>query len=97
MPSVPQLLSLLLASGAWFRIFDRRSAETRWLKLTSYSADAGRVAFAEFDGNNVLVLNTRQLMDDLLARRSEPIDPTPAAKSALEQYILSQDVGGTLH
>lgn len=97
MPSVPQLLSLLLASGAWFRIFDRRSAETRWLKVTSYSADAGRVAFAEFDGNNVLVLNTRQLMDDLLARRSEPIDPTPAAKSALEQYILSQDVGGTLH
>jgi len=97
MPSVPQLLSLLLASGAWFRIFDRRSAETRWLKVTSYSADAGRVAFAEFDGNNVLVLNTRQLMDDLLTRRSEPIDPTPAAKSALEQYILSQDVGGTLH
>jgi hypothetical protein len=92
-PTPSQLMDMLLTSGAWFRIYDRRRRDTRWLKVTAYRGDGGRVAFAEFDGNNVLTLDTTTLFEDLCSRRSEPIDPTPCAAAMLAHFIRAQATG----
>lgn len=84
-----QLLDLLLTPSAWFRVFDNRSGETRWLKLIGWDVEAQLVSFGEFDTNHPLALSAAQLYHDLMLRRSEPIDPTPAARSALEQHIVN--------
>lgn len=86
-PSVRQILDMLLRPGAWFRVYDPGNGDTRWLKVTVYAGDHRRVAFAEFDGNNSLTLDTDAFFDHLLVRRSEPIDPTPAAHAGLERLI----------
>jgi hypothetical protein len=96
-PSARQILDMLLRHGAWFRVYDPSNGDTRWLKVTAYAGDHRRVAFAEFDGNNSLALDTDIFFGHLLLRRSEPIDPTPAAHAGLERLIadhLARRVGG---
>ncbi|HUP90689.1 MAG TPA: DUF1631 family protein [Solimonas sp.] len=80
-----QLLQLLLGAGSWFRVYDHEHADTRWLKVMSYDPEQRSVMFAEFDGQNTMELQTTVLLDDLCAHRTEPIDPTPAVRTALRQ------------
>lgn len=90
-PASPErLLQLLLTPGAWFRVFDREHGDTRWLKVTVYDEAASRVAFAEFDGRNALNLDGNDLFEDLMSRRSEPIDPSPAGRHLLRELLAAR-------
>ncbi len=79
-----QLLEQLLVIGSWFRVYDRAHLDTRWLKVMSWYPQTQRVSFAEFDGKNVLTQHTRDLIEDLILGRSEPIDPVPSALHLLK-------------
>lgn len=79
-----QLLEQLLVIGSWFRVYDRAHLDTRWLKVMSWYSQTQRVSFAEFDGKNVLTQHTRDLIEDLILGRSEPIDPVPSALHLLK-------------
>lgn len=82
--SPEQLLEQLLQVGSWFRVYDRANLDTRWLKVTSWYPQTQRVSFAEFDGKNVLTLHTKDLYEDLISGRSEPIDSAPTTLSLLQ-------------
>lgn len=79
-----RLLEQLLLVGSWFRVYDRANLDTRWLKITSWYPQTQRVSFAEFDGKNALTLHTRDLYEDLILGRSEPIDTAPATLQLLK-------------
>jgi hypothetical protein len=83
-PSGERLLEQLLQIGSWFRVYDRSNLDTRWLKVTSWYPQTQRVSFAEFDGKNVLTLHTKDLYEDLISGRSEPIDSAPTTLSLLK-------------
>ncbi|WP_162932654.1 DUF1631 family protein [Solimonas sp. K1W22B-7] len=83
-PSPEQMLEQLLQVGSWFRVYDRSNHDTRWLKVTSWYPQTQRVSFAEFDGKNVLTLHTKDLFEDLISGRSEPIDSAPATLNLLK-------------
>jgi len=91
------LLNRLLVTGSWFRVYDRANRDTRWLKVMSWYPQTQRVSFAEFDGNNALTLHTRDLLDDLLVGRSEPIDTSPAALHLLAQLRESAPPRAATH
>ncbi|PPE75213.1 hypothetical protein C3942_05935 [Solimonas fluminis] len=79
-----RLLEQLLQIGSWFRVYDRSNHDTRWLKVTSWYPQTQRVSFAEFDGKNVLTLHTKDLYEDLISGRSEPIDSAPTTLNLLK-------------
>lgn len=83
-PSGERLLEQLLQIGSWFRVYDRSNHDTRWLKVTSWYPQTQRVSFAEFDGKNALTLHTKDLFEDLLTGRSEPIDSAPTTLNLLK-------------
>lgn len=82
-----RLLDLLCAPGAWFRVYDAERRRTRWLKVSSFHPQFDAIAFAEFDGAEALQLRLRNLVEDLRAGRSEPINPDPFAKTLLERLV----------
>lgn len=82
-----QLLEQLVQPGAWFLIHDHDRQQRRWMKTVAYYAGLDCAAFAEFDGGNTLLLKSRMLLDDLLARRSVPVDLGPSARAALDRYL----------
>ena len=84
---VSELLELLITPGAWFLIHDHDRGESRWMKAVAFYAGLDCAAFAEFNGSNTLLLKSRMLLDDLIARRTVPIDLGPAAKSALDRFL----------
>jgi len=84
---VGELLELLIQPGAWFLIFDHDRNESRWMKAVAYYAGLDCAAFAEFNGGNTLLLKSRTLLDDLVARKTIPIDLGPSAKTALDRFI----------
>ncbi|MDP3293203.1 MAG: DUF1631 family protein [Nevskia sp.] len=85
--NVTELLEQLVQPGAWFLVHDHDRNEGRWMKAVAYYAGLDCAAFAEFDGSNTLLLKTRMLLDDLLARRTVPVDLDPAARVALDRYL----------
>lgn len=85
--NVTELLEQLVQPGAWFLVHDHDRNEGRWMKAVAYYAGLDCAAFAEFDGSNTLLLKSRMLLDDLLLRRTVPIDLDPAARTALDRYL----------
>ncbi len=85
--NVTELLEQLVQPGAWFLVHDHDRNEGRWMKAVAYYAGLDCAAFAEFDGSNTLLLKSRMLLDDLLVRRTVPIDLDPAARAALDRYL----------
>jgi hypothetical protein len=57
------------------------------MKAVAYYAGLDCAAFAEFNGSNTLLLKSRMLLEDLLARRTVPVDLGPSARSALDRYL----------
>lgn len=97
LPRPQRFLEQLLRIGAWFRIYDRQTQGTRWLKLNSWFPQVQRASFAEFDGHNMLTVTARDLLEDLLQGRSEPIDIPPQAVmilQALRQQHAEQGAAG---
>ena len=87
-PNESLILDLLLVPGRWFQVHDAARDERRWLKFTRFSETVPIVVvFMEFNGKNPLELAREQLMEDLIAHRSEPIDAPPACRQALETLI----------
>jgi len=82
-----ELLEQLIQPGAWFLIHDPDRGESRWMKAVAYYAGLDCAAFAEFNGSNTLLLKSRMLLDDLLARRTVPVDLGPTARGALDRYL----------
>lgn len=85
--SPTELLEQLVQPGAWFLVRDHDRDESRWMKAVAYYAGLDCAAFAEFNGSNTLLLKSRMLLDDLLARRTIPVDLEPAARAALERFL----------
>jgi hypothetical protein len=81
------LLDLLIVPGAWFRIFDRDRQCSRWLKAVALYPGMDCAAFAEFNGKNTLLVKASLLLDDLAARRAEPLDVSPATRRALQEFL----------
>lgn len=84
---VSELLEVLVTPGAWFLIHDHDRGESRWMKAVAFYAGLDCAAFAEFNGSNTLLVKSRTLLDDLIARRTVPIDLGPAAKSSLDRFL----------
>lgn len=84
LPTPQRLLEQLLRIGAWFRVYDRRSQGTRWLKLNSWFPQVKRASFTEFDGHNGLTVTADELLEDLMEGRSEPIDIPPQTVLVLQ-------------
>ena len=80
-----ELLSRVLTPESWFRVYDAAHEQTRWLKLSSFYAQQDSVTFSGFDEANRLVLHASRFADDLALGYSEPVNPTAAAREALEQ------------
>jgi hypothetical protein len=57
------------------------------MKAVAYYAGLDCAAFAEFNGSNTLLLKSRTLLDDLVSRKTVPIDLGPAAKTALDRFL----------
>jgi len=85
--NVTELLEQLIQPGSWFLIFDPDRKESRWMKAVAYYAGLDCAAFAEFNGSNTLLLKSRMLLEDLLARRTVPVDLGPTARAALDRYL----------
>ena len=85
--NVTELLEQLIQPGSWFLIFDPDRNESRWMKAVAYYAGLDCAAFAEFNGSNTLLLKSRMLLEDLLARRTVPVDLGPTARAALDRYL----------
>ena len=85
--NVAELLETLVQPGAWFLVFDQERNESRWMKAVAYYAGLDCAAFAEFNGSNTLLLKSRMLLEDLLARRTVPVDLGPTARSALDRFL----------
>ena len=85
--NVTELLEQLVQPGAWFLVHDHDRNESRWMKAVAYYAGLDCAAFAEFDGSNTLLLKSRMLLDDLLARRAAPVELDPAARASLDRYL----------
>lgn len=87
------LLDLLMVLSSWFRVYDDGRSQNRWLKVVSHHPAEGTVTFAEFNGQNPLMLRTDIFLDDLAAGRAEPIDLGPAARRSLEAYLRARREG----
>lgn len=82
-----QLLEMLLQPGAWFLVHDHDRGEPRWMKAVAFYAGLDCGAFAEFNGGNTLIVKAKPLLDDLVARRTVPVDLSPSVKDSFERYV----------
>jgi len=75
-------------------VYDRQLKSSRWLKAVlryrDKDLDRGSIAFAEFNGKNTLLVKAQDFLEDLIARRTEPIDLSPAAKHAFDEFLASE-------
>lgn len=83
-PTSPALLARVLLPDTWFRVFDAARNQTRWLKVASYYAAEDLVRFTGIDDSTQLSLRASRLGSDLVEGRSEPINPSPDTRAALD-------------
>ena len=79
------LLSFCLTAETWFRVYNARNGQTLWLKVSNYYPEHGSVGFNGFDASKMLSMRTNALLDDLVAGRSEPVNPTPVQARAISE------------
>lgn len=83
-PSDPrEILRSLLQPRRWFRVFDPGSGATQWLQVAGYYPQQDSVGFTGLDGEKTLCLRGERVLADLLAARTEPIEPTREMSAAL--------------
>lgn len=75
-----------LTLGAWFRIFNRKTEETHWMRLLEHERDVDFIVFGGFDADNKLMIAPHEFEEDLISGRSEPLDPPPAFETALAEH-----------
>ena len=88
-PSAEVLIRSLCLPGRWFRVYDASQDATRWLRLSSYYPEQGQLSFAEFDGAHPLTISIARFHQDLMTRRSEPIDPDPDTAALLAVAVTA--------
>ena len=80
-----ELLGLCLTPESWFRVFDAKHGQTLWLKVYRFSAEHGSVGFNGFDPKKALSITAVRFVDDLIHRRSEPVNPSPVQVRAMAE------------
>ena len=83
-----ECLRRLLTPGQWFRVHDHIAGVARWMRMSERGTGRGLIGFSEFNERNNLSVPLQQFVDDLVHRRSDPIDPSPAMTQALECLAL---------
>lgn len=83
------LLTELLRPNHWFRVFDAKNNESKWLKVSGYYREHDRISFAGFSSESVLTLRGSDFVADLKSSRSEPINPSKTMRQALEQLRIA--------
>lgn len=78
-----ELLALCLTSESWFRVFDSERGQTLWLKVSRYYREHDSVGFTGFDAKKTLSVRASKVLEDLIAGRTEPVNPSPAQSRAL--------------
>ena len=81
----------MLLPDTWFRVFDAARNQTRWLKVGSYYPAEDLVRFTGIDDSTQLSLRASRLGHDLVDGRSEPINPSPDTRSALDALRAGRD------
>jgi hypothetical protein len=71
-----QLLELIVVPEQWFRVHDAGRARTLWLKVSGRDPQNRSIAFAGFDRAQSLSIGFDGFIEDLIAGRSEAIDPS---------------------
>jgi hypothetical protein len=85
------VLDTVIVTGSWFKIWDRETQNARWLRAIAHYPGKGCVAFAEFNGKNTVLVKSDQLIDDLVAGRSESVQLSPAAREVLNELAMLRD------
>ena len=83
-----ECLRRLLTPGQWFRVHDHIAGVARWMRMSERGTGRGLIGFSEFNERNNLSVPLQQFVEDLVHRRSDPIDPSPAMIHALECLAL---------
>jgi hypothetical protein len=81
------LLQRCLIPDSWFRVYHAAKAHTLWLKVSQYYPEHDSVGFTGFDAGRNLSVRIPALIQDLLARRSEPVNPHADAQAALAELL----------
>lgn len=76
-------LEALVRVDRYFSIYDPGRGYTRWLRVWGFYREAQYIAFASFEERPVLSLAAGRFIDDLVAHRTTPCDPSPAETAAL--------------
>lgn len=90
-PDPQEVLDTVIVTGSWFKIWDRETQNARWLRAIAHYPGKGCVAFAEFNGKNTVLVKSDQLIDDLVAGRSESVQLSPAAREVLNELAMLRD------
>lgn len=85
-----ECLRRLLIPGQWFRVHDHAANTARWMRMSERGTGRGIVGFSEFNERKVLSVPLNQFVDDLVHRRSDPVDPSPAMTQALQCLDLME-------
>jgi hypothetical protein len=85
------LLARCLTSESWFRVYERDSGQTLWLKVSRYYREHDSVGFTGFDAQKTLSIRASRVLEDMISGRTEPVNPTPAQTRALTE--LRQQAG----
>ncbi|HKY91612.1 MAG TPA: DUF1631 family protein [Nevskiaceae bacterium] len=80
-----ELLSRCLTVETWFRVFDAAIGQTLWLKVSRYYRDHDSILFTGFDASKTLSVRASRFLGDLVAGRSEPVNPTPVQNRAIAE------------
>ncbi|MGH8504414.1 MAG: DUF1631 family protein, partial [Stenotrophobium sp.] len=72
-----------LSLGAWFRVYNHKDSEIRWMRLLEHEQDIDYILFGGFDADNRMTVSVKDFEADLINGRSEPLDPAPDFEAAL--------------
>ncbi|MGH8461518.1 MAG: DUF1631 family protein [Stenotrophobium sp.] len=83
-PAPDKPLRDYLSLGAWFRVYNRKNSESRWMRLLEHEPGEF-ILFGGFDADNRLTISSKDFEEDLVSGRSEPLDPPPDFETALTE------------
>jgi hypothetical protein len=91
-----EILGELMLPGSWFHVMDRKQQRCRALRLIAYYPERDCYSFAEFNAKNYLNIGIKEFLEDLLNRKSAPIDAAPNCwmqlQAAIERYATQVQV-----